>query len=267
MKYSIFILIVLLISFDCSNQKNNDASIKTEEVNYTSGGTNLKGFLSYDENQEGVRPGIIVVHEWWGNNDYSKRRAEMLAKLGYVALAIDMYGDGKQADNPADAGKLASASMENMDEAKARFDAGLKFLKGQTLTDTNKIAAIGYCYGGGVVLRMALLGDDLDGVVSFHGSLPTDSVKDPEDVKAKFLVCAGGADPFVPKEVVDKFRKAMDDANADYKFVSYPGALHAFTNPAADSLGKKFNIPIAYNKEADEKSWAAMQEFFKGLFK
>ena len=114
---------------------------------------------------------------------------------------------------------------------------------------------------------MALLGDDLDGVVSFHGTLPTDSVKNPKDVKAKFLVCAGAADPFVTKEVVDKFRKAMDDAGADYKFISYPGALHAFTNPAADSLGKKFNIPIAYNKEADEKSWAAMKEFFKGLFK
>ncbi len=114
---------------------------------------------------------------------------------------------------------------------------------------------------------MALMGDDLNGVVSFHGSLPTDSVKDAEDVKAKFLVCAGGADPFAPKEVVDKFRKTMDDANADYKFISYPGAVHAFTNPAADSLGKKFNIPIAYNKEADEKSWIAMKEFFKGLFK
>ncbi len=267
MKYSIFILLIMFISFNCSNQKNNGASIKTEEVNYTANGTTLKGFLSYDENQQGVRPGIIVVHEWWGNNDYSERRAEMLAKLGYIALAIDMYGDGKQADNPGDAGKYASQVMQNMDEAKARFDAGVNFLKKQSQTDTSRIAAIGYCFGGGVVLRMALAGDDLNAVVSFHGALPTDSVKDPEDVKAKFLVCAGGADPFAPKEVVDKFKKAMDDANADYKFVSYPGALHAFTNPAADSLGKKFNIPIAYNKEADEKSWAAMEEFFKGIFK
>ncbi len=267
MKYPIFILLIMFISFSCSNQKNNGASIKTEEVNYTANGTTLKGFLSYDENQQGVRPGIIVVHEWWGNNDYSERRAEMLAKLGYIALAIDMYGDGKQADNPDDAGKYASQVMQNMDEAKARFDAGVNFLKEQSQTDTSRIAAIGYCFGGGVVLRMALAGDDLNAVVSFHGSLPTDSVKDAEDVKAKFLVCAGGADPFAPKEVVDKFKKVMDDAKVDYKFVSYPGALHAFTNPAADSLGKKFNIPIAYNKEADEKSWAAMKEFFKELFK
>jgi dienelactone hydrolase len=267
MKYSILLLLVMFISFNCSNQKNNSTSIKTEDVQYTANGTTLKGFLSYDENQEGLRPGIIVVHEWWGNNDYSKRRAEMLAKLGYIALAIDMYGNGKQADNPGDAGKLAGEVMQNMDEAKARFDAGVNFLKEQAQTDTNQIAAIGYCFGGGVVLRMALMGDKLNGVVSFHGALPTDSVKDAKDVKAKFLVCAGGADPFAPKEVVDKFRKAMDDAGTDYKFISYPGALHAFTNPAADSLGKKFNIPIAYNKEADEKSWAAMKEFFKGLFK
>ncbi len=132
MKYSIFILLIMFISFNCSNQKNNSASIKTEEVNYTANGTTLKGFLSYDENQEGIRPGIIVVHEWWGNNDYSKRRAEMLAKLGYIAFAIDMYGDGKQADNPADAGKLATASMQNMNEAKTRFDAGVNYLKETT---------------------------------------------------------------------------------------------------------------------------------------
>ena len=267
MKFSILILLIMFISFNCTSQKSNETSIKTEEVQYTANGTTLNGFLSYDENKEGVRPGIIVVHEWWGNNDYSKRRAAMLAKLGYIALAIDMYGNGKQADNPGDAGKLSSGVMQNMDEARARFDAGVNFLKQQSQTDTSQIAAIGYCFGGGVVLRMALMGDNLDGVVSFHGALPTDSVTNPKDVKAKFLVCAGGADPFVPKEVVDKFRKAMDDAGTDYKFTSYPGAVHAFTNPAADSLGKKFNIPIAYNKEADEKSWASMEEFFKKLFK
>jgi dienelactone hydrolase len=268
MKHSLLILLIIMsISFNCSNQKDNNPSIKTEEVKYTSDGTTLIGFLAYDENKEGVRPGIIVVHEWWGNNNYSHKRAEMLAKLGYIALAIDMYGNGKQADNPGDAGKFASEAMQNIDEAKARFDAGVNFLKEQSQTDTNRIAAIGYCFGGGVVLKMALMGDNLEGAVSFHGTLPTDSVKDPGNVKAKFLVCGGAEDPFVPKEVVDKFRKAMDDANTDYKFISYPGAVHAFTNPAADSLGKKFNIPIAYNKEADEKSWIAMQQFFEEIFK
>ncbi len=270
MKYTIITLFILLISFNCSEQKekttDKEPSIKTEEVTYTADGTTLKGFLAYDENQEGKRPGVIVVHEWWGNNDYSRRRAKMLAELGYVALAIDMYGDGKQVDNPNDAGKSATEVMSNMESAKARFDAGVNFLKAQSQTYPGKIAAIGYCFGGGVVLRMALGGNDLNGVVSFHGSLP-DTVNNPKQVKAKLLVCTGGDDPFVPKEQVDKFEKAMDDADVDYKLVSYPGALHAFSNPAADSTGKKFNIPIAYNKEADEKSWAEMKEFLTEIFK
>jgi len=246
---------------------NEEPSIKTEEVSYTANGTTLKGFLAYDENQKDKRPGVIVVHEWWGNNEYSRKRAEMLAELGYVALAVDMYGDGKQADNPGDAGKLATEVMQNIETARAKFDAGVNFLKKQSQTDSDKIAAIGYCFGGGVVLRMALAGDDLNGVVSFHGSLPTDNVNNPKQVKAKLLVCNGADDPFVPKEQVVAFEKSMDSADVDYKLVNYPGAVHAFTNQAADSVGKKFNISIAYNKEADEKSWAEMQEFFKEIFK
>ena len=270
MKNLIFIMAVLFVSFNCSKQNeksiNEEPSVKTEEVTYSSNGTTLKGFLAYDENQKDKRPGVIVVHEWWGNNDYSHMRVKMLAELGYVAFAIDMYGNGKQADNPKDAGNLAGETMKDFQSAKAKFDAGLNYLKNQPQTNPDKIAAIGYCFGGGVVLNMALTGDDLDGVVSFHGILP-DAVNNPDKVKAKFLVCTGGDDPFVPKEQVDKFEKAMDSANIDFKLVSYPGALHAFTNPAADSTGKKFNIPIAYNKEADEKSWAEMKDFFKEIFK
>lgn len=264
MKYVVVTLFVFLISFGCFKKM---PSIKTEEVSYSSDGTTLKGFLTYDENKEGVRPGVIVVHEWWGLNSYARKRAEMLAGLGYVALAIDMFGNGKQADHPDDAGKFAMEVMSNMETAKARFNAGVRLLKEQSQTDNSKIAAIGYCFGGGVVLRMACAGADLDGVVSFHGSLPTDSVSNPENVKAKMLVCSGTDDPFTPREVVDGFKKAMDDAGIDYKYISYPGAVHAFTNPAADSLGKKFNLPLAYNKEADEKSWAEMQKFFKEIFK
>jgi len=266
MKYTIITLFILFISFNCSNQKNEKSSIIGKEVNYVSDGTTLKGYLVYDEDQEGKSPGVIVVHEWWGNNDYSRMRAKMLAELGYIALAVDMYGDGKQADNPNDAGKFATEVMSNFETAKARFNAGVKFLKENSLTDSGKIAAIGYCFGGGVVLSMALAGDDLNGIVSFHGSLP-DTVNNPKVVKAKLLVCTGGDDPFVPKEQVDKFEKAMNDADVDYELISYPGALHAFSNPEADSTGKKFNMPIAYNKEADEKSWAEMQKFFKEIFK
>jgi dienelactone hydrolase len=157
--------------------------------------------------------------------------------------------------------------MQKMDTAKARFDAGLKLLKNQPLTDTGKIAAIGYCFGGGIVLRMALNGENLNGVVSFHGDLPTQPVTNPDAVKAKILVCNGAEDPYNPPEKVKAFRNAMDSAGVNYKFINYPGAKHSFTNPAADSLGKKFNLGMAYNKEADEKSWNDMKNFFNEIFK
>lgn len=268
MKYSVFFL-VLFISFSCTEMKDNSGatSVTGKEVIYSAYGTNLNGYIAYDENMEGPRPGIIVVHEWWGHNDYTRKRAEMLAELGYIALAVDMYGEGKQAHHPDDAGKFAMAVMQNMDTASARFNAAINLLKEQPQTNSEKIAAIGYCFGGGIVLQMALNGADLDGVVSFHGSLPADSISNPEQVKAKLLVCNGADDPFVPQEQKDAFKKAMDDAGISYKFVDYPGAVHAFTNPAADSTGQKFNIPLAYNKEADEKSWQEMKKFFDDLFK
>lgn len=265
MKYTIITLFILFVSFSCSNQKGT--SVKTEEIDYSSDSTTLKGYIAYDENQEGVRPGVIVVHEWWGHNQYARKRAEMLAELGYVALAIDMYGNGKQANHPDDAMKFVMEIVNNMEAAKARFEAGINLLKKQPQTDSEHIAAIGYCFGGGVVLRMALFGADLDGVVSFHGDLPADSISNPDHVKAKLLVCNGAEDPFNPGDKVVAFEKTMDDAGIKYKLVNYQGAVHSFTNPAADSLGKKFNLPLAYNKEADKKSWAEMQKFFKEIFK
>ena len=267
MKNVIIVLFVLFISFSCSNQKKEGPSIITKEVSYTADGTTLKGFLAYDENQKGSRPGVIVVHEWWGHNQYARKRAVMLAELGYAALAIDMYGDGKQADHPENAGKFAMEVMQNLPTAKARFNEGVKFLKDQPQTDANKIAAIGYCFGGGIVLRMAVSGEDLKGVVSFHGGLPTDSVENPKQVKAKLLVCNGADDGFVSAEQIDAFKKAMVDAGINFKFVNYPGAIHAFSNPEADSLGKKFNLPLAYNKQADEGSWKDMKEFLIEIFK
>jgi dienelactone hydrolase len=271
MKYMLIFLFILFIAAGCSEKKednmNSNPSIVTKEVTYSSDGTTLKGFLAYNGSVEGKRPGIIVVHEWWGLNNYARHRAEMLAKLGYVALAIDMYGNGRTAEHPDNAGKFAAAVMQQMDTARARFNAGLKLLKEEPQTDSSKIAAIGYCFGGGIVLRMALSGSSLDGVVSFHGDLPTEAVKNPGQVKAKLLVCNGAADPFNPEKKVDAFKKAMDSGGINYKFINYPGAEHSFTNPAADSLGKKFNLPLAYNKEADENSWAEMQKFFNTIFK
>ena len=266
MKNLISYLMLSIILFGCSNQMKEGTSIVTKEVNYTADGTTLKGFLAYDENKEGIRPGILVVHEWWGQNQYARNRAKMLAELGYIALAVDMYGDGKLAEHPDDAGKFAMEVMQNMPAAKARFEAGLKLLKDQPETDKNKIAAIGYCFGGGIVLRMATAGEPLAGVVSFHGSLPTDSVKNPGEVKAKLLVCNGAADKFTTPEQIDAFKKAMVDAGINFKFINYPDAVHSFTNPGADSLGKKFNMPLAYNQKADEESWKDMKTFFSEIF-
>lgn len=240
--------------------------IKGEEVTYQAGDTKLKGYVAWDANKSGARPGVIVVHEWWGHTDYVRRRARMLAEEGYTALALDMYGDGKQAAHPEDANKFMMETLSNADVAKARFLAAYDLLKSHASTDPSKIAAIGYCFGGAVVLQMARSGTDLDGVASFHGNLATESPAAPGAVKAKILVLHGADDPFVPKEQVVAFKKEMDAAGADYIFIEYPGAVHAFTNPAATENGKKFDLPLAYNEEVDNKSWAELQKFLHSLF-
>ncbi len=190
----------------------------------------------------------------------------MLAELGYTALAVDMYGKGKTADHPKDAGAFAGEVRKNMNMASARFEAAKNLLSMHKTTDGNRIAAIGYCFGGGIVLEMARRGMDLDAVVSFHGGLGTQSPAQSGMVKAKVLVCNGEADPFVKAEEVTAFKKEMKNAEVDFEFKSYPGAKHAFTNPAADENGKKFNIPLAYNEAADKQSWSDMQTFLKQAF-
>jgi dienelactone hydrolase len=242
------------------------AAVQHEEVTYSAGGVTMKGYLAYDDAIKGKRPGVLVVHEWWGHNEYARKRARMLAELGYTALAVDMYGDGKQAMHPDDAGKFAGAVMQNMDAAKARFLAALDLLKKHKTVDGSRIAAIGYCFGGGVVLQMARLGVDLKGVVSFHGTYATQTPAQAGKVKAAILVCHGADDPFSTAEQIAALKKEMADAKVDFKFIAYAGAKHSFTNPGADEYGKKFNMPLAYNKMADEKSWAEMQQFFKRIF-
>jgi dienelactone hydrolase len=241
-------------------------SIQTEEVEYTAGDVTMKGFLAWDANISGPRPGVLVVHEWWGLNDYARGRARQLAELGYTALAVDMYGDGKLAEHPDDAGKFASEVMQNLPAAEARFHAAHELLDAHPTTDPAKTAAIGYCFGGGVVLHMARAGADLAGVVSFHGSLPGEAIEDPHAVKAKVLVLHGAADPFTTPEQIDAFKKSMDDAGVDYRFVVYQGAKHSFTNPEADTFAEKFGLPLAYDAAADEQSWQAMKEFLEEIF-
>jgi dienelactone hydrolase len=242
------------------------AGVTGKPVEYTAGDVTLKGYLAMDENVKDRRPGILVVHEWWGHNAYARKRAEMLAELGYVALAVDMYGDGKQASHPEDAGKFAMAVMKDMPAMKARFLAAMQLLRKNDAVDSTRIAAIGYCFGGGVVLAMAREGTDLKGVVSFHGSLATATPAEKGVVKARVLVCNGAADKFIPPEDVRAFKQEMNGAGVAYTFVSYPDAKHSFTNPEATELGKKFMLPLAYNEKADKKSWADMRQFLKKAF-
>ena len=243
------------------------AGIKGKVVTYRAGNMVMKGYLAFDKNIKGKRPGVIIVHEWWGQNEYVRKRARMLAKMGYTALALDMYGNGKLADHPDDAGKFAAEVMKNAAVEEDRFMAALEFLKKQKTVDPERIAAIGYCFGGGVVLHMARQGVDLKGVASFHGSLATEKPAEPGVIKAKILVLNGDADKFTTREQIKSFKKEMKNADADFQFISYPGAMHSFTNPDADMYAKKFNMPVGYNADADKKSWAQLDKFLTDIFK
>ena len=240
--------------------------VKGKVVTYRAGGAELTGFLAWDENRTGKRPGVLVVHEWWGHNEYVRERARQLAAMGYTALALDMYGDGKQASHPADAKKFMTEVLSNMDLAKARFRAAMDLLEQQPTVNAEDMAAIGYCFGGAVVLNMARLGFPLDGVASFHGNLSTQSPASKGAVKARVLVLHGADDTFIPQEQIDAFKAEMEAADVDYEFIAYPGALHSFTSKAADENGQKFNLPLAYNAEADRKSWAELDRFLVELF-
>jgi dienelactone hydrolase len=265
-RYAVRMMVFILV-LGMAGVSYGAPKIVGKSVDYTSQGVTFRGYLAYDENLKGKRPGVLVVHEWWGLNDYARKRAQMLAELGYTALAVDMYGDGKTAMHPDDAGKFSSELMKNFDVAKARFLTAMDFLKQQPTVDPTKIAAIGYCFGGGVVLNMARQGADLKGVASFHGSLNAVKSAEPWMVKAKVLVLHGAEDKFIKPEQIEAFKKEMSEATVDYTFISYPGAVHGFTSPDADALGKKFNMPIAYNADADKKSWEELKQFLKKIFR
>lgn len=240
--------------------------LKELDIDYAGDNTTMKGYVAYDTSLDTKRPAILIIPEWWGLNDYAKMRARELAKLGYIAMAMDMYGNGMHTDSPAVAGKWAGQFYTKPLSAKARIDAALVALKSFQQADTGKMAAIGYCFGGAMILNAARLGEPLKGVVSFHGNLI--GVPANKDLlKAKILVCHGEADPFVKKEEVAAFKKQMDSINADYTFKSYPNALHAFTNPQATELGKKWNLSIGYNGAADTASWNDMKAFFDTIFR
>lgn len=255
----------------CNNEADKKAEVKEpvlkeENVTYSADSVSMNGFVVYDESIEGARPAVLIVPEWWGLNDYAKMRARELAKLGYTAMAMDMYGNGKTADNPDSAGAAAGPFYQNPQMAKARMDAALAKLKSYPQTDTANVAAIGYCFGGAMVLNTARLGLDVKGVVSFHGNLVGTPVNK-DLLKANILVCHGAADPFVPATEVTTFKQQMDSAGITYTFKEYADAVHAFTNPNATAMGEKFKIPIKYNAAADTASWNDMKVFFADIFK
>lgn len=256
MKTTLMFMALLLSSLSAQ------AKVVGKTISYTDGETSMQGYIAYDDSTRGQRPGILVVHEWWGHNEYARRRARMLAELGYVALAVDMYGDGIQVDHPQDAMKFSQQLTANFPMARSRFDAAMTLLKQQANVDNEKLAAAGYCFGGSIVLQLARSGLDVDVAAVFHGSLLTRKPAQKGQVHAKLLVFNGDDDPMVKPAHIDAFKQEMSRANVDYKFFSYPGAKHAFTNPAADELGSKFSLPLAYNKQADKHSWA---EFIKTL--
>jgi dienelactone hydrolase len=275
---AIYVLFGLLaLTFSCKQQTNTTSEtegstlanpavkVKGTEVTYATDSTSLKGYIAYNENKKGKRPGILIVHEWWGHNDYVRKRADMLAKLGYTAIAVDMYGEGKQADHPEDAGKFAGMVMSNLPEATARFNAAVNLLKKHESVDAEKLAAIGYCFGGSVALTMANNGADLDAVAAFHSGVAL-PVMPNDKLKAKVLVCNGADDPFVSPESVSTFKTALDSIGAQYEYIAYPGVKHSYTSKEADANGEKFELPLAYDAEADQKSWESLQELFNEVF-
>ncbi len=243
------------------------AAIVGKDVQYPAGDATMRGYLAYDDAIKGKRAGVLVVPEWWGVNDYGRKRARMLAEQGYVALVVDMYGEGKTAGNPKEAGALAGPVNKNPKLALERFQAAEKFLNKQDGVKHGELAALGYCFGGGVVLNMARLGEPLKAVVSYHGVLASDIVIKPGDIKAKLRVFNGAADPIVPPAQVESFKTDMDNAKVDYVLVDYPEVKHTFTNREADSYAAQFGLPLKYDANADADSWAKSLEFLKAILK
>ena len=253
---------LITVSLLALGATSSQAKLNTKLVEYKQGDTVLEGYLAWDDSRKTPSPGVLIVHEWTGVGYYVKGRAEQLAKLGYVAFAADIYGKGVRPQTPQEAGAEAGKYRADRQLMRARAQAGLEILKKSPGVDSARLAAIGYCFGGGVVLELARSGADVKGVVSFHGNLDTPDVKDAQRIRGRVLVLHGGADPFIPFEQVQAFRQEMESAKVDYQVVVYSGAQHSFTNPASDG-----RLPGAlYNAQADRRSWKEMQAFFADLF-
>ena len=240
------------------------AKVQSRVVPYSHGGTSFEGFLAWDDSIKGKRPGILVVHEWWGHNEYARSRAKQLATLGYVAFAADMYGKGKVTTHPEKASEWAKLTTSNIETWRGRAKAGLKQLQADPKVDPNNLAAIGYCFGGATVMQLVYGGATVKGVVSFHGSLPLPHKTQTIPHSAKVLIAHGASDPFLSADHIGQFKDALNNAEIDWQMVWYSGAQHSFTNPSADQYGLK---GAKYHKESDQRSWSHMKIFFNELFR
>jgi dienelactone hydrolase len=241
-------------------------NIHTEEISYSGDGIEMKGYIAWDSNKDGPRPGVLVVHEWWGCNEYSQRRAQMLAEAGYIGMAVDLYGDGRTAANPDEAGDLMTARIDDMEGTRARFMAALDALKAHPGVDGSRTGAIGYCFGGGVVTHMARMGAALNVTGSFHGAVGLAAVDGPDQIDCRIMVYNGEADVLIDDDQISGFKAEMAKTGAHYEFIQLPGALHGFSNPMATTNGQKYGLPLAYNALADESSWAHLLLTFEDVF-
>jgi len=255
------ILAIMLVA--CLSFSGAMAEVRSAPVAYKDGGDNLTGYLYWNDAVEGKRPGVLVVHEWWGLDDYAKSRAEQLAELGYVAFAADMYGDNKVTTHPAQAGEWMKATTSNLEGWRRRAQKGLDKLASLAITDDSRLAAIGYCFGGATVMQLAYTGADLDAVVSFHGSLPPPNGDEARNIKGRVVVEHGNADAFVPAERAEAFKAAMNDAGVNLVFHGYDGVRHGFTNPDAGSFGLD---NLKYDEAADAASWRSMLQTLNAVF-
>ena len=241
-------------------------NILTNRIEYAVGDAVHQGYLAYDDEIADAKPGVIIVHEWWGLNDYIVRRAHMLAELGYVALAIDMYGGGAIAQDTDQAGALMTGVLNDMDTGTAALKAGYELLLSQPGVDPERTAAMGYCFGGAMVLHMARIGLPLSAVASFHGALGSFHTVEPGSIRARLLVCHGAADSMVTMDDLEGFKQEMETAQADYEVLLLADAKHGFSNPQADVNAEKYGIDLGYQQSADEKSWEALQALFNQVF-
>ena len=242
------------------------AAMQTEAIEYQIDNQTFTGYLAWDDAIQGERPGVLVVHEWWGHNEFARDQAEKLAAAGYTAFALDMYGSGKLAEHPNTAKQFMQEATGDMEQIKTRFLKAKTLLADHATVDGERIAAQGYCFGGAVVLNMARLGVDLDGVVSYHGALGSPLTAKPGDVSARIQVYTGGADKMVPSSQVAGLVQEMQDAGVDLTLVTFPGVLHSFTNPGADQIAEEFGMPVGYNEAAATRSWEGTLRFYREIF-